>query len=58
MAHSLSFGSGLEAYKVIADNEQERAMQTAFDLVIRGGEVFNGSGRASAQVDVAVVRKR
>ncbi len=29
-------------------------MQTAFDLVIRGGEVFDGSGGASAQVDVAV----
>jgi N-acyl-D-aspartate/D-glutamate deacylase len=29
-------------------------METAFDLVIRGGEVFDGQGGASVQADVAV----
>jgi len=29
-------------------------METAFDLVIRGGEVFDGQGGASVQTDVAV----
>jgi N-acyl-D-aspartate/D-glutamate deacylase len=39
---------------VIADNVRECAMEAAFDLVIRGGGVFDGSGGDSIEADVAV----
>ncbi|HEY2482440.1 MAG TPA: amidohydrolase family protein [Caulobacteraceae bacterium] len=39
---------------MITDKEREQTMAAAFDLVIRGGEVFDGSGGPSVQADVAV----